>query len=212
MKRGVALVAITTALVVPGGLTWAASLLLASRTLDTSSLPTPVMFPMSVTVANKSGGTLGRAQNGDIATLVFSRQIDEPTLCSGWSNASPTQALVNLPWSIVDGGVANDRLRVTGTGVSATCATGFHIGSIDLGSPGYNVSTTAIDFLGTDIALTVGAATTTVTVTLDGQKNGSAVTVPSGASALWTPDPLLKDRAGVNCGSNLSRSSATVQF
>jgi hypothetical protein len=89
---------------------------------------------------------------------------------------------------------------------------GFHIGSINLGAAGYDTSTTSIDFPTTTNALTVGATTTTLVATLNGQKNGAAGQVASGTAAVWTPDAALKDRSARTCGANLSASSATVQF
>jgi hypothetical protein len=203
------LLALPAALLVGTGVAWAAGFTLTSVKLGGSAVTTPVMFPVSVTVANKAGGVAGKPQNGDIITLVFSQQIDEPTLCSGWSNASSTQS-INLQWSIVNGGAGNDTLQVTGT--SATCSGGFHIGTINLGAAGYDTSTTSIDFPTTTNALTVGATTTTLVATLNGQKNGTAGTVASGVAAVWTPDSALKDRSARSCGANLSASAATVQF
>jgi len=168
------------------------------------------MFPVSVTVANKSGGTAGKVQNGDIITVVWSQPIDEPSLCSTWTNAVSTQ-LLTVQWSVIAGSSPNnDKLSVTGT--TATCVGGFHVGTIDLGSAGYDTSTTNIDFPTTTNSLSVGASTTTLTVTLNGQKNGTAGTVSSGSAAVWTPDSALKDRSARTCGSNLAQSSATVQF
>lgn len=192
-----------------GALAWAASLTVTSQKLEAAAAATPTMFPVSVTIANKAGGIAGRPESGDIATLVLSGQLDEPTMCSGWSNASSTQSLT-LQWSIVNGGAGNDTLSVTGT--SGTCSTGLHVGGINLGSAGYNTSTAAINFSTALNALVVGGSTTTLTVTLNGLKNGTPGTVTSGTAAVWTPDAVLRDRAGNSSGSNLATSTATVQF
>ncbi len=198
-----------TLVLVGAGLSAAASVAVTSQKLAAISPSSPTMFPVSVVVANKSGGTLGRAQSGDIITLVFSKQIDEPTMCSGWSNASSTQS-ITLQWSIVDGGAGDDSLQATGT--STTCTNGFRIGTIALGAAGYNKSTTTMNFTGTTNALSVGASTTTLTVTLGTQSGGTVGTVSSGAQAVWTPDALIKDRSANTCGSNLAATTATVQF
>jgi hypothetical protein len=168
------------------------------------------MFPVSVTVGNKAGGNVGKVQNGDVVTLVWSQPVDAPTLCSTWTNLL-TAPSVQLQWSVIAGTApANDRLAVTGT--SATCVGGFHVGSIDLGSAGYDTNTANIDFPTTTNALSTSGSTTTLTVTLNGQKNGTAGTVTSGSAAVWTPDAALKDRSGRSCGTALARSTATVQF
>ena len=208
--RRVAVVVALAALMGGVGTCWGATMTLTSTHLGAASLSTPAMFPVSVTVANKSGGTAGKVQNGDIITFVWSQPIDESTLCSTWTNLVSTQ-LLTLQWSVVAGtSPNNDKLSVTGT--SATCVGGFHVGTIDLGSAGYDTSTTNIDFPTTTNSLSVGASTTTLTVTLAGQKNGTAGTVSSGGAAVWTPDPALKDRSARTCGSNLAQSTATVQF
>jgi hypothetical protein len=209
MKR-TGTVAALTALLGGVGVCWAAPLTLTSAHLGAAAATTPVMFPVSVTVANKAGGTVGRVQNGDVLTLVWSQAVDESSLCSTWTNLVNAQS-ITLQWSVIAGTApANDRLAVTGT--SATCVGGFHVGSIDLGSTGYDTNTANIDFPTTTNALSISASTTTLTATLNGQKNGTAGTVSSGSAAVWTPDAALKDRSGRSCGTTLARSSATVQF
>ena len=203
-------VAAVVALMLTAGTAWAAGLTLSSAHLGASAVSTPAMFPDWVSTANKTGGTVGRVQTGDSLTVVWSQPIDETTLCSGWSNSSSSQS-VTLQWSVINGTAgADDTLQVTGT--SSTCTGGFHVGTIDLGSTGYDTSTTAIDFPTTTNALTVNATNTILTVTLNGQIHGTAGTVASGNPALWTPDAALKDRSGRSCGSNLAQSSSTVQF
>jgi len=192
------------------GAAWASGITLSSKHLGASALSTPAMAPVWISFTNKSGnGTLGKVQTGDGVTFAWSQPIDETTLCSGWSNASSSQSL-SLQWSVVNGGSGDDTLQVTGS--SSTCVGGFHIGTVDLGSAGYDTSTTAIDFPTTTTALSVSATSTTLTLTLGGQIHGTAGTVTSGNPAVWTPDAALKDRSGRNCGSNLAQSSTTVQF
>jgi hypothetical protein len=86
------------------------------------------------------------------------------------------------------------------------------VGTVDLGSAGYDTSTASIDFPTTTNSLSVAAASTTLTITLNGQVHGTAGTVSSGSAAIWTPDPALKDRSGRTCGNNLAQSTTTVQF
>jgi hypothetical protein len=205
-----ALAAAGAVVVVSAGTAWAAGLTLTSAHLGASSLTSPVMFPESVTLANKNNGTVGKVQSGDTVTFVWSQPVDETTLCSGWSNASSTESLT-LQWSVVNGtGGADDTLQATGS--SATCATGLHVGTVDLGSTGYDTGTTAIAFATTTNALTVSSTTTTLVVTLGGGTNPNAGTVASGNAAVWTPDSAVKDRSARTCGANLAQSSSTVQF
>lgn len=203
-------VSVTAAAVAVASAGYAASFTLTSAKLGASAVATPVMFPTSVTVANKAGGTAGKAQNGDIVTLVYSRLLQASTICSSWTNAGPNNA-VALQWSIINGtSGANDTL--VADGAAAACSAGLKVGSIDLGATGYDTSTTAINFQTTSTTITFGTSTTTITATLNGQKNGTAGTVSSGAAALWSPDNAVTDRSGNNCGLNVAKSTATVQF
>jgi hypothetical protein len=204
-------IAVISAAVLTTGVAWASGITISSAHLGASAVSTPAMFPVSLSFTNKNGnGVVGKVQTGDSVTLVWSQPIDETTLCSGWSNASATQQ-ITLQWSVVNGTSGDhDTLQVTGS--SPTCVGGFHVGSIDLGSAGYDTSTAAIDFPTTTNSLSVGATSTTLTISLNGQVHGTAGTVSSGSAAIWTPDAALKDRAARTCGANLAQSTTTVQF
>lgn len=192
------------------GVAWASGITVSSVHLGASAVSTPAMSPVWLALANKNKGTVGLVQTGDSVTLAWSQPLDETTLCSGWSNSSSSQQ-ITLQWSVVNGASGgHDTLQVTGS--SSTCVGGFHVGSIDLGAAGYDTSTASIDFPTTTNALSVGATSTTLTITLNGQIHGTAGTVSSGSAAIWTPDPALKDRSGRTCGSNLAQSTTTVQF
>lgn len=207
--RAAALVALPVAVLLTATAAYAAGLTLTTTHLGAAAPTAPAMFPVSVTVANKSGGTPGKPQNGDIITIVYSQPIDASTLCSSWA-PTLTSANVQAQWSIQNGvGGANDTLTVT---KPPTGCTSFPVGVIDLGASGYNTSTTAIDFPTAANVLSVTSTTTTLTVTLNGQKNGTAGTVSSGSQATWTPSSAVTDRTGRNCGANLAKSTATVQF
>jgi hypothetical protein len=194
------------------GVGYAATFTLTTKQLGSGRVTTPTMFPDSVTIADKPGGHVGKVENGDIITLVWSRQIDEPSLCSGWANTQPTPPTLTLQWSLTKGtSPADDTL--TATGASPTCSSGLHIGSVDLGAAGYNTGTGTVNYATTSNALSVGASTTTLTVTLNGQSKGASLgTVTAGGAATWTPDSAITDRSGNNCGANLSMTSSTTQF
>ncbi len=206
-----AMVATAGVVLLMTGVAWASGITLASAHLGAGAVSTPAMFPAWLSFTNKSGnGTVGKVQAGDSVTFAWPQPIDETTLCSGWSNSSSSQSLT-LQWSVVNGASgADDTLQVTGS--SLTCATGFHIGVVDLGSAGYDTGSTSIAFASSTTALSVAATSTTLTVTLGSQTTGTASVVSSGNAAVWTPDAALKDRSGRNCGSDLAQSSTTVQF
>jgi hypothetical protein len=211
MSRRVIIAIICCSCIAMATVVSAASFTLTTKKLGAASVATPIMFPDQIVIANKGGGHLGKVENGDIITFVWSRQVDEPTLCSGWSNTSSTQNLA-LQWSVNNGvAPAHDTLTVTGS--SATCSGGLRVGSVDLGAAGYNTGTSPVDYKTTSNALSVGATTTTLTVTLNGQSKGASLgTVSGGGVATWTPDSTVADRAGNSCGNNLAVTSSTTQF
>ncbi|HWC33455.1 MAG TPA: hypothetical protein VG650_01390 [Mycobacteriales bacterium] len=209
MRTPVVCAVVAVAVLIGTGTAVATSLTVTSKKLGAAQVTAPAMFPTTITIANGVGGVAGQAENGDIITFVFSQQIDETTLCSGWSNSLSTQS-VQEGWAILPGsGGADDTLEVNNP--ASTCANGFNIGTVDLGSAGYNTGSSNIRFTSTTAALVVGPSTSTLTVTLSGIK-GSGGTVSAGSPAVWTPDSSLKDRSGRTCGNNLAQSTATVQF
>ena len=210
MKRTVTIALVSVVALTAASVAYAASFTLTSARLGASAVAAPIMYPDSVTIANKGGGHAGKAENGDIITLVYSQLLQASTICNGWSNAGPNPQ-AKLQWTIVNGaGGADDTLVADGS--TAPCTTGLSIGTIDLGSAGYDTSTNNINFPSTAATITFGTSTTTITATLNGQKNGTAGTVTSGNAAVWDPDTAVTDRSGNNCGLNVAASSSTVQF
>jgi len=187
------------------GAAYASSMTLSSKMMGAASATTPVMFPVSVT-ASDGEGHAGRLRAGDKIQLVWSRQINEPSLCSSWSNTSSTRS-ISMTWVAVDGSTSDDVLQ---PGNATGCTGGFHAGTFDMGSAAY-VTGGNMTFTGSTTSLTVGASTTTLTVTLGTSTGGSGVTA-SGTVGTWTPDAALTDRSGHNSGSNLATTSATVQW
>jgi hypothetical protein len=187
---------------------FAASFTLTTTKLGAAAVTTPVMFPDQVTITNKGGGHLGKPENGDIITLVYSRLVDAPTLCSGWTNSGPN-ANAKLQWTIVNGGGSNDSLIADGA--AAPCSTGLFIGTIDLGAAGYAGGGGNVTFGTTTTTISFGTSTTTLTATLNGQK-GTSGTLTAAGAATWTADNVVTDRSGNNCGANVAKTSSTTQF
>lgn len=206
--KGLAVLTAVAVLATTGG-AWAAGMTLTSRHLGAAAVGSPAFFPVSVLLTDALKGTTGRPDNGDIIDFVLSAPVDESSMCSGWDNSVASRTLT-FEWSVVDGGTGNDTLQVTE--VPAACPTGFHIGTVDLGSTGYDLSVDAIQFSNTDAILTVGATTSTLELHFGGKHHGTAGTVTSGSPAVWTPDPLLTDLSGHSCGVSVARTSSPVQF
>ena len=183
---------------------WATSLTVTSKHLGGGPVTTPVMYPVSVTATDLTG-TPGRIRGGDKITFVWSQPINEPSLCSGWSNLSSTQSL-SMTWTVTDGTTSDDVLKPAAV---ATCSTGLHVGTFDLGGSGYVTSGT-VTYTSCSVTLSVGASTTTLTVTL-GTQSGTTAT-SSGTVGTWTPDSAVTDRSSHSVGSNLATTVSTVQF
>ena len=183
---------------------WATSLTVTSKHLGAAALTTPVMYPVSVTTTDLSA-TPGRARQGDRITFVWSQKVDEPSLCSGWSNTSSTQSL-SMTWTAIDGTTTDDLLKPAAT---ASCSSGLHVGTFDFGGSGY-ISGGNATFSGSTVSLTVGTTTTTLTVTL-GTQSGST-SASSGTAGTWTPDAAVTDRSAHSVGSNLAITTSTVMF
>jgi hypothetical protein len=207
MSRRVVVAMICCSCLAMATIGYAASFTLTTKKLGAASVTTPVMFPDSVSIANKGGGHVGKPENGDIITLVYSHLVDAPTLCSGWTNTG-SNANAKLQWSIIDGGASNDTLIADGS--AAPCNTGLFIGTIDLGAPGFATGGN-VTFAGTTATIAFGVSTTTITATLNGQK-GTSGTLSGAGPATWYPDSAVTDRTGNNCGSNLAMTSSTTQF
>ena len=204
----VAMVAVLTAAAASAA--YAASLTVTSQRLGGATLTTPVMFPRSFATVN-GGNRVGQIQNKDTVTFTWPVPIDQTTLCSGWSNAQITHTMT-MSWVVNNnaGSTGNDVLVAGATG--ATCSSGMHIGSVDLGSPNY-ISGGNGTIAGATTAIVIFGGTTTLQITVPGAPTGGTVgTVASGSAAVWTPDPAVTDLSANSCGSCLAKSTTTVQF
>jgi hypothetical protein len=189
------------------GVAYAASFTLTSQQLGAGTVTTPLMFPDSVSTTN-AGANVGKIEKNDTITFVWSRVINQPTLCSGWANSGSTHT-VNMTWTIQNnaGATGNDVLM---PGTIATCTAGLDVGSVDLGSPLYVGSNGSSGSNPT--TLTVGATTTTLTMKWANTPSGSPVKVTNGSAGTWTPDLSVQDMSGNNCGSNVAKTGETNLF
>lgn len=186
---------------------YAASFTLTSTKLGGAAVTTPIMFPDSVSTTN-AGANVGKMEKNDTITFIWSRVINQPTLCSGWSNAQSTHT-VNMTWTIQNnaGTTGNDVLV---PGSTATCTAGLAVGSVDLGSPNYVTSNGSASSNPTTV--TVGTTTTTLTMKLAANPSGAPGTVTNGSAGTWTPSSAVQDMSGNNCGSNVAKTGETNLF
>jgi hypothetical protein len=206
MSRRTVIATVCASCLALAGVGYAATFTLTTKKLGGGSVTTPIMFPDSVSTANV-GPTVGKIEKNDTITFVWSRVIDETTLCSGWSNAQTTHT-TNITWVVQNntGSTGNDVLVPSTT---ATCTGGLHVGSVDLGSPNYVTANT--NYTNAPTTITVLASTTQL-VMKPANTPGGIGTVSSGSAGTWTPDSAVTDLNGRNCGANLSKTNETVLF
>lgn len=191
------------------GVAWSAAQTVTSARLGALRLSPPVFYPAQVSTADPAvKPQRGQPSKGDTVTAAFNAQASQPTLCSGWSNGTSSQSLSPVTLTIVDGTTTNDLLTVGP--VPSTCANGFHLGTFDLGSPGFVSGGNAV-FTGSSLTLTQ-TTSTSVTLTLGTRSGGATATVSSPVPVTWTPDTAVTDTAGRAATPSLARSAASVQF
>jgi hypothetical protein len=136
--------------------------------------------PVNMTSANRAGGTVGRAEQGDSITYTWSSPIDPESLLSGWDGGSPTTVTVRIKNM-----GPNDRLSVEGP----TGTLSFGVVSLQ-----QNYSQGTRDFTGSTITM-IG---NTVTIVL-GIPSGAVNTVTVATPTTWQGDSGAYDAAGNPC-------------
>jgi len=136
--------------------------------------------PVNMTSANRVGGTVGRAEQGDRITYTWSTPIDPESLLPGWDGGSPTTVTV-----VIKNMGPNDRLTVEGP------AGTLNFGTVSLQE---NYSQGTRDFTGSTITMSGN----TVTIVL-GIASGSVNTIAVATPTTWQGDSGAYDAAGIAC-------------
>jgi hypothetical protein len=144
-----------------------------------------VPAPVNMTSANRAGGTVGRAEQGDSITYTWSAPIDPESLLSGWDGGSPTTVTVRIKNM-----GPSDRLTVEGP------AGTLNFGVVALQQ---NYSQGTREFTGSAITM-IG---NTVTIVL-GIPSGAVNTVTAATPTTWQGDSGAYDASGNPC------STATI--
>jgi hypothetical protein len=141
--------------------------------------------PVDLTSANRPGGTVGRAEQGDSITYTWSEPIDPGSLVPGWDGGSPTTVTVRL----ANNG-AGDQVRIRGFN-----------GNLDFGTVflQQNYVSGAGDFDGSSITMLGNS----VTIVL-GVQSGTSRLVTLATPTTWQASSGAFDAAGNAC------SNATV--
>lgn len=161
----------------------------------------------SIATANRTGGTAGRAEQGDTATVAFSEAIDPDSLVDGWDGTA-----IDVQAAIVDGAVSGrDGLRVYD---EATLDPDdfLPIGTIDLGRSDFVTSGSLAVFglataEGTASSMVLSGAT--LTITLGSLDLGSSGTSSGNATERYAPVSTITDVAGNASGTSTISASGS---
>ena len=137
--------------------------------------------PVDMTSANRTGGTVGLVEQGDIVTYTWSEPIDPESLVPGWDGGSPTTVTVRI-----QNAGPNDRMTIrSGAGTTLAFGTVFLLQNY---VPGPR------EFTGSSITM-FGNSVTIVLGTVSGAAR--LVTVPTPTT--WTANAGAYDSAGNAC-------------
>ena len=173
----------------------ATDLLLNSATQGGFSVTVDNTVPWGADVQTANGGgTVGKAEAGDTATLTFSEPIEPNSLLAGWSGASTTVTL-----RLVNN-ATGDRLQIWNAANTAQLP----FGTIRLGRTDYIASGT-VRFTSSTMVL----SGSTITVTL-GTPSGAVGTAAASGQVTWAPSATSTDRAGNACSTATATESGAA--
>jgi hypothetical protein len=149
--------------------------------------------PVNMTSANRVGGTVGRAEQGDTITYTWNEPIDPESLVAGWNGGSPTTVTVQI-----QNRGTNDRLRIRGP------AGNLNFGIVRLQK---NYVTATRDFTGSAITMLGN----TVTIVL-GTPSGTVNTVTVATPTTWQASTGAYDAAGNACSNAIITGSGSPRI
>ncbi len=149
--------------------------------------------PVDMTSANRPGGTVGRAEQGDSITYTWSEPIDPDSLVPGWNGGSPTTVTVQI-----QNKGPNDLLLVQGA------AGTLNFGTVALQQ---NYAQGTRDFTGSTITM-LGNAVTIVLGTPSGATNLVTVLTPT----TWQASAGAYDAAGNACSTTTITGSGSPRI
>jgi len=141
--------------------------------------------PVDMTSANRAGGTVGRAEQGDSITYRWSAPIDPESLMSGWDGGSPTTVTIRIKNM-----GPNDRLTVEGTAGTLNFGVVALQQNYAQGTREFAVS--AITMIGNTVTIVLGIP------------SGGVNTVTVATPTTWQGDSGAYDASGNPC------STATI--
>jgi hypothetical protein len=169
-----------------------------------------------IQATNTSGGTVGKAEQGDTVTLTYSEPIEPESILSGW-NGAPTNVAVRVTTGIaLLGGLLGqtEGLQV----FDPTNTTALPLGAVDL-KQAYVAKTLALlngtmTFGASGVASTMSISGGVVTIVLGTHAGNNALTVTTPGTMAWGPMTTPYDRAAnaVSSATANESGSADVEF
>lgn len=177
-------------------MTTSAGATLTSATVTNRIVDNTAVRAHDVDSLNRTGGTVGRVENGDTLILTFTDQMQPLTLVPGWTGLAPATVYVRLRDGALAGGTStSDVLQLTAD-AAGLVPTG--LGTVGLRTDSIKTNRTA----------TFTAAATLSTVTVEGRSasrvtivlgavSGGGITKRNTATAMtWSPTSSAQDLAG----------------
>jgi hypothetical protein len=167
-----------------------------TSTTSTFVVDTTKPTASAVVATNKTGGTAGKMESGDLLTLTYSEAIDATSVFSGWNGASMA---------------VNVRVTNNGANDSVTVLTTANVASVNLGSVA-----TAGDYVSATTtfasAMSLSADGKSVVVTF-GTPSSVRATAVTAKKMTWTVAAGVKDLAGnATVSATFTEPDADVDF
>jgi hypothetical protein len=145
-----------------------------------ATLPTDDASPVPVTTVlnNKSGGTLGKIEQGDYVTLTYSEPLAVSSTCTTWSNDANNQTIGTVTVTLTNNS-SSDYLTL-----GSPCA---NVGTIDTNR---NYTSSTRTFSNSTVAWNVASKQLTITL---GSMSSSVNTGVSATAPTYTPTTSLRD-------------------
>jgi hypothetical protein len=142
--------------------------------------------------ANVSGGTAGKAEQGDTVSFVFNKAPDPGSVVAGWNGGGVKSVTVSIV-----GNSSNDTLAVSGATIGSVALQG-----------NYTSSGKTTTFTGS--SLSVNGAVVTIVLGVDSAGNAKTETAKN--KPAWTPSASIYDVAGNACSTATVTAANERQF
>jgi len=196
------------AVMLTGSGTIANSATVAARQVDN----TPVRG-LDVQAANRSGGTLGRLESGDMIAFTYSEQMSPASIVPGWSGTAPTPIYLRLrDGNLLGTGPGGDTLQLSTDSAGNNLV---RLGGVNLHGDFVKNNKTSIfaATLSSSVQLVNGVSESVMTVAIGSLASGGALkTSPLAVQMVWTPSAGATDLSGNPCSTSPVTESGSLDI